>query len=287
VDLASFLKPYDDYLSSSSAVRVQAATDETSARIAQALLEIVINEVSSHKREHYRFTAEHVVSKVRSDRSSSAILEHLVSKVSRAGLERLLLELVPQAYLETARAAEPDSAATLLRLEHCYRAAVEAAPAELRAAAARRFVEVLENESEYVVQCYRTRFFRGSDLAFLDEQGRSVVKAHFFDTLEKQVTLPLANAVEGFGAFLGTEEEVRAFFVPLVLSLLGQEDEVLAAGIIRRVVDESRLLAPGHRRGVEGWVNRLRWTLEKEGRGAAVSAISRLVTAMSLPPVAA
>ena len=286
VDLAGFLRPYGDYLSPTARVRLRAEADETSARIAQALLELVINEVSSHKREHYRFTAEQVVAKVRSDRSSSPILAHLVGKVSRAGMERLLLELLPHAYLETARLDEPSAAETLQRLEQCYRVAFEAAPAELKAGATRRFVEVLENESEYVVRCYQTHFFRGSDLAFLDTEGRSIVQAHFFATLEKTITLPIVNVAAGFGAFLQTEEHVRAFFVPLVLSLLTPGDEALSAGAARRVVEEARLLSDEHRRSVESWVGRLRWSLQREDRTADVGAIARLEAALAAPSAA-
>ncbi len=284
VDLASFLKPYEDYLSPSARVRPRAEADETSARIAQALLEIVINEVSSHKREHYRLTAEQVVAKVRSDRSASAILAHLVGKVSRSGLERLLLDLIPQAYLETARLGDPDSEEALLRLEQCYRAAFEAAPGELKAAAARRFVEVLEHESEYVVRCFEAHFFRGSDLAFLDPEARSIVQAHFLATLDKGVTLPIVNAAAGLGAFLQTEDEVRAFFVPLVLGLLTRTEESFAPAVASRVAEEFRLLSEEHRRTVESWVGRLRRSLQEEGRAAEARALSRLEAALGIPP---
>ena len=287
VELAGFIRPYADFLSPLGRLRLRTTTDETSARIAQALLEIVISEVSSHKQDHYRRTAEHIVTKLLSDPSSAAILSHLVGKISRAELERLLTHFVPKAFFEAAKSAEPGTSETLDRLERCYRTGFDLAPPDLKRIVAKRFLEVLENESEFVVQTHQTRFFRGSDAAFLDEQERSIVKAHLFATLEKNVPLALVKAADGIGAFLKAEQETRAFFVPLVLSLLETRDESFMQACFRRVVEESRLLADEQRRNLLGWVGRLRWSLEKEGRTSATAAIARLEALLAAPPAAA
>lgn len=287
VELSGFIRPYADFLSPSGRLRLRAAIDETSARIAQALLEIVITEVSSHKQDHYRHSAEHIATKLLSDPSSAAILAHLLGKISRAELERLLTRVVPKALFEAAKSAEPGASETLDRLERCYRMGFELAPADLKRTVAKRFIEVLENESEFVVQAHQTRFFRGSDLAFLDQQERSIVKAHLFATLEKNVPLALVRAAEGIGAFLTTESETRAFFVPLVLSLLEARDESYMQACFRRVVEESRLLTDEQRRNLLGWVGRLRWSLQKDDRTGAAEAIARLESLLAAPPSAA
>jgi hypothetical protein len=272
VDLASFIRPYTESLSPSSRVRLQAGADETSARIAQALLEIVVNEVSSHQKENYRFNAEQVVAKLQSDPSSSAIIGHLVGKISRVEMERLLLELIPMAYFETARLAEPRAGDVLKRLENCYRTAFSIAPADLKKAAAAKFVQVLENESEYVVQCYESAFFRGSDLAFLDEESRAIVKAHFLASLDKRVTDPLLAAAAGMGEFLESEEEARAFFVPLFVSLLAQGGEALSAAIARRIREEFEILPDPQKSAILGLVRRLRRSTPPGDRGSAALA---------------
>jgi hypothetical protein len=274
VDLASFIRPYTDFLSASSLVRLQATTDETSARIAQALLEIVINEVSSHQKENYRFSAEQVVAKLQSDPSSSAIIGHLVGKISRVETERLLIDLIPTAYFEIAKLAEPHAGDTLKRLEQCYRTAFSVAAVDLKRAVTRKFVQVLENESEYVVQGYEGSFFRGSDLAFLDEEGRETVKAHFLASLEKKVTYPLLDAAAGMGEFLQSEEDARAFFVPLVVSLLAQGDDAFSGAIVHRISEEFEILPERHKGTIRGLVRRLRLSTPVEDRASA--AIARL-----------
>ncbi len=274
VDLASFIRPYTDFLSASSSVRLGAVADETSARIAQALLEIVINEVSGHQKETYRYSAEQVVAKLQSDPSSAAIMGHLMGKISRVEMERLLLDLIPKAYFETAKLAEPPAAETLKRLEQCYRMAFDVAPTDLKKVATRKFVQVLENESEYVVQCYEGSFFRGEDLAFLDDEERAIVLAHFLASLEKKVTYSLVNAAAGMGEFLRTEEDVRAFFVPLILSVLTQSGEALPGVLVTRISKEFARLPAPHKRTISGLVGRLRRSTITEGRASA--AIARL-----------
>ena len=282
VELAGFLRLPSDFLSPNSRLRIEAATDETGARIAQALLEIVINEVSSHRREAFQFSAEQVVSKIQSDSSAVAILDHLLRKLDRAELDKLLLDLLPKAYFGTAKSSDPQTANTLKRFELCFRLAFDSAPTDLKRMVAAKFLGILENESEYIIQAYQSSFFRASDLQYLDDEGRAIVKAHFLANLAKQVSLPLLNASAGMADFLGTEEESRAFFVPLVMSLIEQTDERLAAATLRRIGEELTRLSGQNRKSIAGWIGRLRRSLQKDARERAVAVVARLESALGL-----
>jgi hypothetical protein len=281
VELAGFLRLPADFLSPNSRVRLDAVTDETGARIAQALLEIVINEVSSHRRESLQFSAENVVSKIQSDSSAVAIFEHLLRRLGRAELEKLLIELLPKAHFETAKSGDPHAAGTLKRFEMCFRLAFDSAPTELKRTVAAKFLSILENESEYIIQSYQCSFFRASDLQFLEDEGRAIVKAHFLANLAKQVTLPLLNASAGMAELLGTDEESRAFFVPLVMSLVEQTDESLAAATFRRLSEELAHLSGQNRKSIAAWIGRLRRSLEQDARQREAAAIARLESALS------
>lgn len=266
VELASFIRPYTDFLSPSSRVRIESATDETGARIAQAMLEIVINEVSSQKRDAHRVTAEQILAKVQSDPSSAPIIRHLLAKIGRVELERLLVELLPKAHFDMVKLGESEAGDTPKRFEQCFRMAFDFAPVELKRAVAQRFVYILENESEYVVQYHESRFFRGSDLEFLEEEARVIVKTHFFASLGKKVTLALVNAAAGMGEFLVSEEDARAFFVPLVLCLVDETDESLISAAIKRISEEYALLPAPNRKSIGGWIGRVQYALQQEGR---------------------
>jgi len=262
VDLAAFLRPPAEYLSPLRSVRPHALADETSARIAQALLEIVINEVSQHQRQNYRYTAEQLLGKLRSDPAADSILPHLLNRTGRQELDRLVLDLLPRTYLDIARSDEPGREETLGRLELCYRLALDSAPDELKRQAARRFVEVLENESEFVVQCYQTAFFRGADLAYLEPEQRRLVKAHFLASLEKRPSANLIRAAGGMGSFLENEQEVRGFFLPLLLGLIQTSDKDTAAAAEKGLLQEYGRLGIAFQRNVRGWISRLRWSLK-------------------------
>ncbi|MFB3776242.1 MAG: hypothetical protein ACE141_01490 [Bryobacteraceae bacterium] len=279
VDLAAFIRPYADLISPNSGVRLGAATDETSARIAQALLEIVINEVSSRQREMFRHSADQIVAKLQTDPCSSAILPHLIGRISRLEMERLLIDLIPKAYFETAKQASPEAGQRLRLLELCYRTAFDASPPDLKAAVSRRFVQVVENESEYVVQCYEGSFFRGSDLSFLQPEERDIILAHLLATLEKNVTPALVRSSAGIGEFLVTEENLRAYFVPLVLRLLSTGDEALSTAIADRVSAEHGLVPEQLRFVAGGLIHRLLHSRFAESQSQA--AASRLESALA------
>ncbi|MGQ9634935.1 MAG: hypothetical protein ACUVXB_11905 [Bryobacteraceae bacterium] len=283
VELAAFLRPFSDFLSPVASVRLEAATDETGARIAQALLEIIVNEVSSHRRETYQYSAEKIVTKVLSDASVMAIADHLLRKLSRAELERLLLELLPKAYLEAARSNESQTQELLPRLASFFRMAFDAAPEELKRQTAAQFLAVLENESEFVVQAYQAAFFRASDLEYLDEQARATIKTHFLSCLSKPLTPALVAASAGMGRFLASENEARAFFVPMVTQLLQYDGEAMQTALEHRILEEFSHLAPLLRKSLLSWVARLRWSLEKEGSGQAAATLQRLEKRLAMP----
>ncbi len=281
VELAGFLRQPADFLSPNRRMRIEAVTDETGARIAQALLEIVINEVSTHRRETIQFSAEQVVTKIQSDSSALAIFDHLLRKLGRAELEKLLIDLLPKAYFETDKSGDPQAAGTLKRFELCFRQAFDSAPSDLKRTVAAKFLSILENESEYIIRSYQGGFFRASDLQFLDDEGRAIVKAHFLANLAKQVTLPLLNASAGMAEFLGTEEERRAFFVPLVMSLVEQTDERLAASTLRHIGEEIARLSGQNRKSIAGWIGRLRRSLEQDARQRGAAVVARLESSLA------
>lgn len=280
LDLAGFIRPYLHFIHPSAGTRLRESPDETGARIAQALLEIIVNELSASKRQSHGVTAEQVVAKLQSDPSSISILDHLLRKMNEQELERLLVEAIPTAYLDGARFQPQEKEASLQHLARCFRAALELATDEVRRKVAQSYIGVLEHESEYTVRAYETQFFRGSDLKYLSEEERAVVKRHFVSSLSRNFSPALVEAAEGMGAFLVSEEEARAFFVPLVMRMVEEKDETRRTAICDRIVREYRSTSEANQRMLRSWTARLRVFLEREGRDAAVQALSVLESAL-------
>ncbi|HSB14570.1 MAG TPA: hypothetical protein VLE22_08925 [Bryobacteraceae bacterium] len=270
LDLAVFIRPYLQFIHPSAGTRLCEGPDETGARIAQALLEIIVNELSANRRQSYGVTAEQVVAKLQLDPSSIAILDHLLRKMNEQELERLLIEAIPNAYLDGARFQPQEKEAALQHLARCFRMALALASDGLKRKVVKRYIGVLEHESEYTVRAYETQFFRGTDLKFLDAEEREVVKRHFVSSLSRNFSPELVEAAEGMGAFLESEEEARAFFVPLVLRMIDEKDETQRTAIRDRVLNEYRITSEQNQQMLRSWTARLKGFLRREGREAAV-----------------
>jgi hypothetical protein len=281
VDLFSLVRPYLHFIHPNRRIRVQEVADENGAKIAQALVEIIVNDVATRKQETYGHTAHQIVSKVQSDSSAISIIPHILNKTNQRELERLLIEILPRAYFDVAERPVPETSQTLRHLEQCFRFAFDLATDELKRKVTGRFLSVLEEESEYVVQCYERYFFRGGDLRFLREEERIVVKAHFFGSLGKSVTMPLVEAAAGIGSFLVSEQDARAFFVPLVLRMVDESDAELRGAIMKRFSEEYELTSEDNRRSIGSWIARLKASLQQVGRSSGGAIIERLESAMS------
>lgn len=78
------------------------------AKIAEALVEIIIEQISNRKRETYGYTAEQIVKKLERDSSAIAILGHLLKTTNQIKQERLLLKVLPHRYFEIKPSEEVD-----------------------------------------------------------------------------------------------------------------------------------------------------------------------------------
>ena len=72
------------------------------------------------------------------------------------------------------------------------------------------------------------------------------------------------------GAFLESEEEARAFFVPLILRMIDEKDETQRTAIRDRILSEYRITSEQNQQMLRSWTARLKVFLRREGREAAV-----------------
>ena len=91
-DLSSVVRSYRNLIHPGRTIRLNERVSQDSAKVAEALVSIVLTEVERQKREHYGYTAEQIVSKLERDSSADAILPHLMQKTNSVEIERLLLK---------------------------------------------------------------------------------------------------------------------------------------------------------------------------------------------------
>ena len=249
------------------------------------MLEIVINEVSSQKQDPYRVTAEHIVTKLLSDPSSVAIMTHLLGKIGRVELERLLTNVAPKAHFEAAKSAESEAGETLDRLERCYRMAFDLAPADLK----RTVAEAVHRHSGERERVRRSVLREQILPRFRPGVPGGGGARHREDALLRQ---PGEEGHPRAGQRGGGDGRFPDYGAgrPRVLRAAGAEPargerRKLYAGVLPPVVEESRLLADEQRRNLLGWVGRLRWSLQQDGRTSAAEAIARLESLLGVAAV--
>ena len=187
-DLSEHIRPYLNRIRPGTPLLGEAPADENAARIAQALVEIIVNEVAGHKRGGSARAAEQILARLRDDPAA----------------------------------------------------------------------------------------FRAGDLELLDEPDRSTVKEIFFANLGRRRGADLLDAAAGMGAFLTSERDARAFFVPLVSGLVESQCEEERASLLRLIKQEYSITSPDNRRVIRSWIERVKTSLASREKSEAATLIEAL-----------
>lgn len=223
--LSSAIKSYRNLIHPGRKIRLGEEVDENGAKVAHALVDIVIKEVSARRKENYGYTAEQIVSKLERDSSAISIIEHILKETNHTELERLLLSTIPKRYNDL-KTEEFVPAYSFSSLEHCFRAAFVIVNEEAKKKVMKKFVAILKEADEEIVLSYETAFFKGSDLKYLSSADAKVVKGHLLSRLSKEATLPLFQALKEIGKYL-TIDETDKFVDSVVKSIVWGKAEKL------------------------------------------------------------
>ncbi len=226
-DLSTVVRDYRNLIHPGRAIRLGDTVTSDTARVAESVVVIIVDEVSKKRLENYGYTAEQIAAKLERDSSASAIIRHLLRETKECEIERLLFSILPERYL----ALLDDEFApghAFGSFAGCFRAAVDGASDAVKAKAAKWFVSLLKEESDRAVFSYGTAFLRASDLEHLTPNERTLVKEHLLSRLKNDTSPPLLTAIAGIGKFL-VEADVNAFVDPLV-KLACSGDRLAARG---------------------------------------------------------
>ena len=182
--LSAVIKSYRNLIHPGRKIRLSEEVDENSAKVAKALVDIVIKEVSATRKANYGYTAEQIVSKLERDSSAISILEPILKETNHLELERLLLVLIPKRYNELKN--EEDVPFDVFNsLEHCFRVTLSIVNDEIKRKVMKKFVLILKEEDEAIVFSYEKAFLKGQDLKFLSVTDIAIVKKHLTSRLSK------------------------------------------------------------------------------------------------------
>jgi hypothetical protein len=212
-DLSSVVRSYRNLIHPGRTVRMnEAQPNESSAKIAVAVVDIISEEVAQKRKAAFGLTAEQIASKVERDPASLAILKHLLEEVSAHERQRLLLDVLPSRYLELNAMEESqdfDLKDILDRVKKAHHLVYTSVPEDIQAAAAARFVEILKNEDGTTVSTYADAFFQGAYLADVADAHSSMVKEYLLSRMQPTLDILTVDLIKGFEQTLDPVDVVK------------------------------------------------------------------------------
>lgn len=226
-DLSSALKEYRNLIHPGRASRLGEQADQEGAVVAQSLVRLIVGEVATKQASERGLTAEQISRKFATDPSAANISEHLLKGTPDREIERLLIEVVPDAYFSELESQHPDGG-LLDRQAHLFRAAFTYAPPRVKEKVMAQHVKVLKEATGGRVEIYEQHFFRATDLEWIGDGDLELAKQHLLTQLEDGDPA-IYKAAEGIGASLDADD-VSPFVDRLVRTSIRQRGAPTGAG---------------------------------------------------------
>jgi hypothetical protein len=181
---------------------------------------LIVADVAAKQASERGLTAEQISRKIAADPSALNIAEHLLKDAADREIERLLTEVVPDAYFSELEDVFGD-AASLDRQAQLFRTAFDFAPDSIKKKAMNQHVKTLKHATGGRVEIYEQKFFRSSHLEWVSGDDQQLVREHLLSQLEDG-DLAIYAAAKGIGAFL-EQEDVKPFVDGLVRRAIRQK----------------------------------------------------------------
>lgn len=254
-DLASVVQDYRNLIHPGRLARLSERIDANTADIARALVEVVATEISDLRRDTYGYTAQQVANKVENDSSSMSILGDLLRETKPREMESLLVSVIPARYVELAGRIDPDDdpeyqshiQSVLGRLRRAYRAAMDAAPEDVRQRTVAAYARLLREEvSEFDIVTRESGLFRAADLRYMSESDASMAKRHLFSRVDRLLEDSRVEALTGIGLVADPTE--LAVLVDAAVKFLTRSDVPRRRGTISGFLQRLYSEAPDDRK---------------------------------------
>lgn len=245
-DLCSAVRHYRNLIHAGRLTRLNETADESSARVAASLVEIVSDAISRAFGERRGLTCEQIVKKIESDPTSIPIMSHLLGPCRGEELSRLVLDVLPERYRAAVLASDsPDGLTETTRAYRaCYETAFRKAPVKVKKAAASQVVEIVRQEPIGIVLHFEDAFLMAESLRHLGVHDRNTLKAHLLERLKTARSEFIIRASSGIGPHL-EDDDALGFAYALALATARGED---ALACQRLLVTEFRGMAPDAKR---------------------------------------
>ena len=223
-DLSNVVRDYRNLIHPGRVKRLQETIDGQGAKVAEALVEIIMREIEKKRTETYGLTAEQLLSRLEADPSRIVIFEDMLANVNSREKKKLLLEIIPHRHFEREMMHELEYADSLSwdvpsldqsSLEKAFRITFDSVSNDVKSLVVSNFVRMITEESEEKRLSYECAFFQAHDLAYCLPEEITMVKKHITAVL-RQHPARVLPVLKGMGRFLSTSTELTEFISVLM-----------------------------------------------------------------------
>jgi len=211
------IRSYRNLIHPGRSVRLGETPNENGAKIAQALVETIIEEIASRRKQNYGYTAEQLLTKLAQDASSVAIFNHLLKETNEYEIEHLLLRSIPEKYFYSINVVSVKRD-ILHDLVVSFRLSFTVASEETKKKVLKKFIKSIKEESSNVE--WRYVFFNGEDLQYCSPEEVSLIKEHFLSIFKAPINIKFLSTITGISKYLSHSELVNLIY-PYINSIAG------------------------------------------------------------------
>ncbi len=177
--ISSAIKDYRNLIHPGRSLADGVSANQATAEIANALLSLVLDDISKIRMASPTTTAADILGAILSDPSKIHFVKHLIAPLSADENRILLLELIPEALINEYSTSDVELDNTRVTLlKRLFHVVYSNAPSEVQVAAAGRYVKVLRDEPEAIVSVHTNYLFTVEFLGLLAGEQRDIVKEH-------------------------------------------------------------------------------------------------------------
>jgi hypothetical protein len=165
------VRDYRNLIHPGRSLRLKDQVTSASAAVAQGVVGIICTEIAERPNRRFGMTAEQVLTKVRHDNQIIDMLDHILKQLRPSELDRLVVHVVPQAFLEIPE-DDPDTERCIRAL---YRAAFTSCSDDGRIARLDRLGHAIQNDAGWTVRSLLTHTFVGWHLQYARPETQRLV----------------------------------------------------------------------------------------------------------------
>ena len=207
-NLSIVVKNYRNLVHPGRSIRLEEIPTDKDSKMAISLVEMICDDLSERKSSH-GYTAAQIIGKIRRDFHVRAILENLLTEMSKNEIKDLLTKVIPETYLDELQSGFDNESGghVLPTLKYLFHIAYRRSDEDIQREVSLNFVRILKEGDSDSVIFYSQAFWWAHQLKHLHSNDAQVVKKHFFSRIKDDNDNPnLIRMLSGIGTYLCPKE---------------------------------------------------------------------------------